>query len=97
LDRELPLYHDALSAVRVVKAAGGWEHIVTQFLGPPVPISEAEFGDVILGHANPPLERTVALGICDEEYFMAPGNLGLVWLPMRPNAQRCWKAQPKAI
>lgn len=92
LNRELPMYHDALSAVRVVKAAGGWENIVTEFLGPPVPTNEAEFGDVILGHANPPLERTVALGICDEEYFMAPGDNGLVWLPMS-NALRCWKCQ----
>ena len=43
LDRELPRYQDPYSAVRIVKAAGGWEHIVTQFLGPPVPTSEAEW------------------------------------------------------
>ena len=95
LDRELPLYHDDFSAVKVVTAAGGWENIVTQFLGAPVPISEAEFGDVILGHGNPPLERAAALGICDEEYFMAPGPRGLVWLPMS-NALACWKCQPEA-
>lgn len=95
LDRELPRYHDDRSAIEVVKAAGGWEQIVTQFLGPPVPVGQAEFGDVVLGRANPPLERTVALGICDEELFMAPGPRGLVWLPMA-NAIACWKCQPEA-
>jgi hypothetical protein len=91
LQADLP-YDDALSAMRLIKAAGGWEAIVTRYLGPPVPINDVEFGDVVLGRANPPLERTVALGICDEECFMAPGNQGLVWFPMS-NALRGWKCR----
>lgn len=88
------IYSDAVSALRVIAQAGGWEAIVTRYLGPPIPLNEVQFGDVVLGRANPPLERTVALGICDEEYFMAPGALGLVWFPMS-NATRGWACQPR--
>ena len=97
---ELPFYQDARSAIAVVASFGvganpidAWEAAVTHFLGAPCPIGEVEFGDVVLGRASPPQERTVALGICDEEMFMAPGNQGLVWMPMRPNAVRGWKCR----
>lgn len=91
LERELPPYTAPLAAIRIVQAAGGWEQIISKYLGEPVPLEQAEFGDVVLGCGKAPFERTKVLGICDEELFMAPGAMGLVWLPMSTNALKVWK------
>jgi hypothetical protein len=83
-------YEGPISAVRIVKEAGGWEKLIERYLGPPVQVDRLEFGDVVLGHSYPPLEDTTMLGICDEELFMAPDIEGLSWLPMS-NALAGWK------
>lgn len=83
-------YEGPVSAVRIVKHAGGWESLVTRYLGPAVGPEELVFGDVVLGHPHAPFERTSLLGICDEELFIAPGTFALEWLPMK-NAIRGWK------
>lgn len=85
-------YSSAIEAVRIVKEAGGWEVLVSKLLGPPVPAERLEFGDVVLGHAPEPNERTSLLGICDEELFMAPGIHRLDWLPMS-HATLGWKLE----
>jgi hypothetical protein len=83
-------YEGAVSAARIVKEAGGWETIVSRYLGPAIGPEELEFGDIVLGRAHPPFERTCLLGVCDEELFIAPGTFQLEWLPMT-NALRGWK------
>lgn len=83
-------YDGAISALRIVVQAGGWEKLIGRYLGPSVSPSELTFGDVVLGHPQAPFERTTLVGICDEELFMAPDSEGLVWLPMA-NALMGWK------
>lgn len=75
-------YTNAISALRVVIDAGGWEKIIGRYLGPSVSPENIGFGDVVLGHSTPPFERTTLLGICDEELFMVPDTERLFWLPM---------------
>lgn len=75
-------YESAISAVRIVKEAGGWEPIITRYMGPSVPAESLGFGDVVLAHGPEPFERTSLLGICDEELIMVPGFAGLEWQPM---------------
>lgn len=83
-------YEGPVSALRILKSAGGWEPLISRYLGPSVGPEELEFGDPVLGKNVPPFERTQLLGICDEEVFMAPGTFELEWLPMK-NAIRGWK------
>jgi hypothetical protein len=83
-------YTNAISALRVVIEAGGWEKIIGRYLGPSVTPSQIEFGDVVLGHSTVPFERTTLVGICDEEMFMVPDTNGLYWLPMS-HALMGWK------
>lgn len=83
-------YHEAVSAIRAVKAAGGWEPLISRYFGPSVPPGQLELGDVVLGRAKAPFERTSLLGICDEEVFMAPDTAGIAWHPME-NALMGWK------
>lgn len=85
-------YTSAIQALKVVKEAGGWDPLVSSLLGPSVPPEQLEFGDVVLGRAPVPFERTSLLGICDEELFIAPGTLHLEWLPMR-DAILGWKLE----
>lgn len=85
-------YTGAIAALRIVIEAGGWEPLISRYLGSSVPPAEIEFGDVVLGHANPPFERSSLLGICDEELFIAPGSMRLEWLPMS-NAIMGWKLE----
>jgi hypothetical protein len=85
-------YTGPVAALRIVKEAGGWEPLISRYLGPSVVPSELEFGDVVLGHANPPFERTSLIGICDEELFIAPGSECLQWLSMK-NAIMGWKIE----
>lgn len=83
-------YDGSIQAARLVVEAGGWEKIVGRYLGPSVPAAQLGFGDVVLGRANEPFERTSLLGICDEEVFMVPDVNGLLWLPMS-NAFLGWR------
>lgn len=75
-------YETPIAALRIVKEAGGWEPIIGRYLGPSVPVSELEFGDVVLARAPEPFERTSLLGICDEELIIVPGSQHLEWHPM---------------
>lgn len=83
-------YDGAVSALRLVVDAGGWEKMIARYLGPSVPSSRIEFGDVVLGHSYPPFERSTMIGVCDEELFIAPDTEGLSWLPMS-HAIMGWK------
>lgn len=83
-------YDGPVSALRVLKKAGGWEPLISRYLGPSVPPEELEFGDPVLATNAPPMERTELMGICDEELLIAPGPFQLEWLPMK-HAIRGWK------
>jgi hypothetical protein len=83
-------YEGPISALRLVAEAGGWEEIIGRYLGPPSAAEGLRFGDVVLGCAAPPFERTTLLGICDEELFMAPDSNGISWSPMS-QALKGWK------
>ena len=85
-------YNGPVAALRIVIEAGGWEPLITRYLGPSVPAAQIQFGDVVLGHANPPFERTSLIGICDEELFIAPGSEHLEWLPMS-HAMMGWRLE----
>lgn len=78
-------YRTALDAVRLVRAAGGWEPLICEFMGESVAVESLVLGDLVLGHGargGRRDETVTALGVCDEELFMAPGERGLAWLPM---------------
>lgn len=83
-------YDGPIAAIRIIAQAGGWEPLISRYLGPSVPAHALEFGDVLLGHAPEPYEHTTLVGVCDEELFMAPDFRGLTWLPMT-NALMGWK------
>lgn len=83
-------YSNAITSLRIVVEAGGWEKIVGRYFGPSVTPEKLGFGDVVLGHSTPPFERTTLLGICDEEMFMVPDTNGLYWVPMS-HAIMGWK------
>lgn len=76
-------YEGPVSAVRLVKEAGGWETIIGRYMGASVSPEDLEIlGDVVLARAHAPFERTALLGIRDEELIVVPGTLKLEWLPM---------------
>lgn len=91
-------YDSAISAIRVIQKHGGWEKILADFLlRPPVLKCDLKFGDLVLGHGQNPNtlvrdERTIALGICDDDFFMVPCPVGLYWLPME-YALKGWPCQ----
>ncbi len=51
-------YTGPVPAIRIVKDAGGWEVGISRYLGPSVAPAELEFGDVVLGRANPPATKS---------------------------------------
>lgn len=83
-------YDTALEALRLVKDNGGFEGVVTRFLGPAVPVEQLEFGDVVLGRGPAQFADTIALGVHDDDHFMVPDNQRLAWLPMK-FAIKGWK------
>jgi hypothetical protein len=76
-------YGSALSALRLIQEAGGFEAIVSRYLGAAVPASDLKIGDVVLGRGPGIFADCQMLGICDEELFVAPDSQALVWLPMK--------------
>lgn len=85
-------YDTPMAAIRIVQQAGGWEPIISRYMGPSVAPDQIEFGDVVLARAPEPFERTSLLGICDEELIIAPGSESLEWQPMA-YALRGWKLE----
>jgi hypothetical protein len=102
VEAAIPRYSTPLQAIRILtEMAGGptgnpidpWELAISKFLGPPIPVLEAQFGDVVLARGDPPMERCVALGICDEDKVMTLGEVGLVFFDLRRNGLRAWKCR----
>lgn len=77
-------YDSAVAALRLAKAAsGGFAGLIEGYLGLPEPASSLEIGDIVYGRGFGSFADSRALGVCDEEYFMVPGEHGLVWVPMK--------------
>lgn len=72
-----------LATLRAVRAAGGFEAIGTQLLGPAIPPLMAQRGDVVLVLSGRPVGRVsgYTFGICTGSHVAAPDNDGLVFLP----------------
>lgn len=87
-------WHDALSAMRIVKDAGGLPNLVSEFLGAPTLPFLARHGDLVLAY-NRYVEEggeeralTVHLG----DHLLGPGAAGLIALP--PYAARLvWRIE----
>lgn len=78
-------YSDERSAARVLKKMGGLDGIAATRVGVEVPPAMARVGDLVLGTAGSEL-----LGVCTGETWHAPGERGLLALPMSA-ALRAWR------
>jgi len=84
-------YHNGISAYRAIKAGGGFERLLSRYLGPAMPPTQAEVGDVVLAQGTAGrFDNQQIIGICDEEKFIAPDELCLSWVPMK-FATHVWK------
>jgi len=81
-------YDSPLSAARLISASGGFETMISRYLKAPVEVDQLRIGDVVL--ARSPNLNTICLGICDEEYLIAPDFSRLAWVSMS-HAIKGWK------
>jgi hypothetical protein len=85
----LPEYRDALEAEEIIAAAGSLESLVTQAVGEPVPVVEAEIGDIVLATFRATGE---ILGVADPPIFWLRKDSG--FLPVDLDlALRVWKCR----
>lgn len=73
-------YHTADEAERIVHSFGGLEALATAVLGPPVRVSRARPGDIVLMAAKSGMDGP-ALGVCNGSTALGPAARGLVTLP----------------
>jgi len=78
-------YADEKGAARVLKKMGGLEAIASTRCGKEVNPAAARIGDVVLGTAG-----RECLGVCTGEMWHAPGEHGLLAMPMR-DVLRAWR------
>ncbi|CAN5439712.1 hypothetical protein BH10PSE18_BH10PSE18_19120 [soil metagenome] len=73
-----------LTALRVIRAAGGFELAASARLGPALPGLMAQRGDVVLARSGGKIGRVsgYSFGICTGANLVAPGNERLEFLPM---------------
>ncbi|MBB1601586.1 DUF6950 family protein [Variovorax sp. UMC13] len=73
-----------LAALRLVRAAGGYQAMATQRLGADLPPLLAQRGDVMLVMSGRPVGRVrgFTFGVCTGSHIAAPDNDGLVFLPI---------------
>lgn len=78
-------YSDERGAARVLKKMGGLDGIAATRVGVEVPPAMARVGDLVLGTAG-----RECLGVCTGETWHAPGEHGLLAMPMR-DVLRAWR------
>lgn len=79
--------HTALAAARAISDAGGLLAAVTARMGPALPGTFAQVGDVALvRHGN----DHVSMGVCVGPYVTAPGDAGLLMVPIS-QAEAAWR------
>lgn len=73
-----------LTALRYVRAAGGFEAAASRLLGAARPARLAQRGDVVLVHSGRRIGRVAghAFGLCTGTHIVAPGAQQLVFLPV---------------
>ncbi|MGJ7611841.1 MULTISPECIES: DUF6950 family protein [unclassified Variovorax] len=73
-----------LPALRLVRAAGGFEAAATARLGTALPGLMAQRGDVVLAQTGGKIGRVsgFGFGICTGPHIVVPGDNGLVFLPL---------------
>ncbi|WP_422099086.1 DUF6950 family protein [Variovorax sp.] len=73
-----------LAALRVVRAAGGFQQAAMQRLGPFLPALMAQRGDVVLALSGGKVGRVsgYSFGICTGSHIVCPSNECLVFLPL---------------
>jgi hypothetical protein len=73
-----------LAAMRAVRAAGGFLSAATARLGPPLPGTMAQRGDVVLARSGGKVGRVsgYSFGICTGSHIAAPAADRLVFLPL---------------
>lgn len=77
----------ALAAGRALADAGGLLAAVTQRMGPPILGALAQVGDVALVRHGAGLS---SMGVCLGPYVTAPGDAGLLMLPIT-HAEAAWR------
>ena len=83
---------DLRSAIREVATYGSLSAAATSRLGPPVDPRLAAYGDLVLVEGTEGVGDS--LGVCVGPSVLAPGEAGLVRLPMS-QAKHAWKTAPK--
>lgn len=79
--------NSAIAAARALDAAGGILQAVQKRMGPPLPGTFAQVGDVALvGHQN----DATSMGVCVGAYIAAPGVQGLLMVPIS-RAEAAWR------
>ncbi|WP_428744989.1 MULTISPECIES: DUF6950 family protein [Variovorax] len=73
-----------LATLRAVRAAGGFLSAATARLGPPLPGTMAQRGDVVLARSGGKVGRVsgYSFGICTGSHIAAPAADRLVFLPL---------------
>lgn len=73
-----------LTALRAVRAAGGFLPAATQRLGPFLPALMAQRGDIVLALSGGPIRNVsgYSFGICTGPNIVCPGNERLEFLPL---------------
>lgn len=73
-----------LTALRVVRAGGGFADMATARLGPALPPLMAQRGDVVLVKSGRPIGRVsgYTFGVCTGANVVVPDNDGLVFQPL---------------
>jgi hypothetical protein len=79
-------HRTAKQACRQLVRHGGLASIASSALGQPRPAAFAQVGDVVLAAAG----KRPMLAVCNGCTAMAPGPVGLVQVPIDPQAQ-CWR------
>lgn len=87
-------YSNAMGALRTLAMLGGLEALCAARFGAPVPIDEAEDGDIALLRPSVCAGESCehgALGVFWRGLVVAQGDMGLMYL-QRDRAQRAWRA-----
>lgn len=79
--------HTAMAAARAISEAGGLLAAVTARMGPPLPGTFAQVGDVALVRHG---VDQVSMGVCVGPYVAAPGAVGLLMVPIS-QAEAAWR------
>lgn len=78
---------DAASAARALHDAGGPLAAVTSRMGPHIPGTMAQVGDVVLVRHG---DRKSSLGVCLGPYVGVPGGAGLLMIPIS-QGEAAWR------